>query len=261
MVLVLLYAVAHINLMKHFFCFTMSGSQASPTVTKPLDNRFRWRMAVLDTGIGDIVCVRSGLQALVSRALRVALFQPYQPNSEGTHKCNREHGRRVRIAWSITLIANDRTVQMFAAFPTAWLRPLRVYVFSLTACNLIWEALQLPLYTVWSTASMGELFYDVLHCTVGDTMIASLALFSSILIAGSVTSPRARFTAISVLTVLFGLGYTIYSEWHNTVTTHAWSYAPSMPTLLGIGVAPVAQWVVVPVLAFRLMQRLLHQPG
>ena len=149
---------------------------------------------------------------------------------------------------------------MFAAFSTSWLRPLRFYFFSLTACNLTWEALQLPLYTVWSTASMGELVYDVLHCTVGDTMIASLALFSSILIAGLITSPRARFTAISMFTVLLGLGYTIYSEWHNTMTTHAWSYAPSMPTVLGIGLAPVAQWVVVPVLAFRLTQRLLHQP-
>jgi hypothetical protein len=148
---------------------------------------------------------------------------------------------------------------MLDEFSTTWLRTLRIYIFSGVVFNLTWEIVQLPLYTVWTTASIGELSYDVFHCTVGDTMIASLGLFTSILIAGSAAWPNARFVAISILTVFFGLGYTIYSEWHNTVITHAWSYTPSMPTMLGIGLAPVVQWVVVPVCTFLLLKRQLRR--
>jgi hypothetical protein len=148
---------------------------------------------------------------------------------------------------------------MLDKFSATWLRALRRYVFAGAAFNLAWEFAQLPFYTAWSTAGIGDLIFDVLHCTVGDTMIASLGLFTSILIAGSAAWPNARFVAISILTVFFGLGYTIYSEWHNTVITHAWSYTPSMPTMLGIGLAPVVQWVVVPVCKFLLLKRQLRR--
>jgi hypothetical protein len=45
-----------------------------------------------------------------------------------------------------------------------------------------------------------------------------------------------------------GVGYTIFSEYLNTVIRRSWTYAELMPTLplLGIGLAPMAQWVVVP---------------
>jgi hypothetical protein len=146
---------------------------------------------------------------------------------------------------------------MLDKFSATWLRALRRYVFAGAAFNLAWEFAQLPFYTAWSTAGIGELIFDVLHCTVGDTMIASLSLFTAIVVAGSVEWPKAPFTAVTILTVFFGLGYTIYSEWHNTVVTHAWSYAASMPTFLGIGLAPVAQWLVVPICTFWLLHRQL----
>ena len=149
---------------------------------------------------------------------------------------------------------------MLNKFSTTWLRALRLYVFAGAAFNLAWEFAQLPLYTAWSTAGIGELMFDVLHCTVGDTMIASLSLFTAIVVAGSVERPKTPFTAINMLTVLFGLGYTIYSEWHNTVVTHAWSYSATMPIFLGIGLAPVAQWLVVPICTFWLLNRQLPRP-
>lgn len=140
-------------------------------------------------------------------------------------------------------------------FSTPWLRALRRYVFVGAALNLAWEFVQLPLYTLWTTASFGELSYSVLHCTVGDTMIASFSLFTALLFAGSPAWPKARYAATVTVTVILGLGYTVYSEWRNTVITHAWSYAPSMPTVLGVGLAPVAQWLVVPILTFWLLER------
>jgi hypothetical protein len=149
---------------------------------------------------------------------------------------------------------------MLNEFSATWLRGFRLYVFASAGLNLVWEVAQLPLYTIWSTAGIGKLSYAVLHCTVGDMMIASLGLFLSILVAGSGKWPKAPFTAVNILTVLLGLGYTIYSEWHNTVVAHAWTYAPSMPTLLGIGLSPVAQWVVVPVTTIWLVERQVRPP-
>jgi hypothetical protein len=55
------------------------------------------------------------------------------------------------------------------------------------------------------------------------------------------------------LTVAIGLGYTVFSEWLNTVVRQSWAYAAAMPTVrvgtLEIGLAPLAQWLVVPPLA------------
>lgn len=38
-----------------------------------------------------------------------------------------------------------------------------------------------------------------------------------------------------------------------------WSYGPSMPLLLGVGVSPLAQWVVVPVVMLWLAKRYLRR--
>lgn len=52
--------------------------------------------------------------------------------------------------------------------------------------------------------------------------------------------------------VLLGIIYTIISEWLNVAIWHRWAYAPAMPVLpvLGTGVSPLVQWLVVPTLAF-----------
>jgi hypothetical protein len=52
--------------------------------------------------------------------------------------------------------------------------------------------------------------------------------------------------------VLIGLGYTIFSEWLNVAIRGSWAYTASMPVLpvLGTGVAPILQWLLVPSIAF-----------
>jgi hypothetical protein len=39
--------------------------------------------------------------------------------------------------------------------------------------NLAWEFAQMPHYTLWRTGSPGEIAFAVLHCTVGDVVIAA----------------------------------------------------------------------------------------
>ena len=58
---------------------------------------------------------------------------------------------------------------------------------------------------------------------------------------------------IAVAVVGIGVAYTIGSEYVNTIVRRSWSYSEWMPTLpwLGTGLAPLAQWLVVPALALR----------
>lgn len=114
------------------------------------------------------------------------------------------------------------------------------------ALNLVWEIAQLPLYTIVRTESIPRIAYAILHCTIGDALIA----LASFVVAGlatrhlywPVTHPRIG----GGISTALGLSYTVYSEWYNVYETGAWAYSESMPLVFGIGVAPLLQWLVIP---------------
>jgi hypothetical protein len=66
-------------------------------------------------------------------------------------------------------------------------------------------------------------------------------------------SSSERFLPVAVAAMALGLGYTAFSEWLNIGVRRAWAYSDLMPVLpwLGTGLSPLAQWLVVPALAFR----------
>ena len=109
-----------------------------------------------------------------------------------------------------------------------WLAALRRHPAAVAIGNLAWEFAQMPLYTLWRTGSPGEIAFAVLHCTAGDVVIAASSL-------------------VAAAAVAFGLAYTPYSE-HLNLARGAWAYSEAMPTLplLGTGLAPLAQWLVIP---------------
>ena len=139
----------------------------------------------------------------------------------------------------------------------AWLPAMRLYLAVIAAGNLVWEAAQIPLYTLWRTGSTQDIAFAVVHCTGGDVLIAAVSLLGSLLLFGGADWPRSRFLSVAAPAVVFGLGYTIYSEHLNTAS-NAWSYSDLMPVLpgLGTGLAPLAQWLVMPVLAFAAVRSL-----
>jgi hypothetical protein len=51
------------------------------------------------------------------------------------------------------------------------------------------------------------------------------------------------------------LVYTAFSEWANTRLWEGWGYGPGMPTIFGLGLTPLLQWIVLPPLALRLLTR------
>lgn len=132
----------------------------------------------------------------------------------------------------------------------AWLPAMRRYLAIIAVGNLAWETAQLPFYTLWRTGSTQDIAFAVVHCTGGDVLIAAVSLLGSLLLFGAAQWPRSRFLPVAATTVILGLGYTIYSEHVNTAS-NAWAYSELMPVLpgLGTGLAPLAQWLVMPLLA------------
>ncbi len=139
-----------------------------------------------------------------------------------------------------------------AALPSPWLSTLRRYIGFVAAANLIWEVLHLPLYTLWTEGEIKDLAFAAVHCTGGDILIALSSLVLALFGIGDGGWPNRNFGRVVVLTVLFGLAYTLFSEWLNVAVRQSWAYADGMPVLpvLKVGLSPVLQWIVIPVAAF-----------
>lgn len=145
--------------------------------------------------------------------------------------------------------------------PAFWLHTMRRYFIVVVAGNLTWEFMQFPLYTLWWEGTPGQIVFAALHCTGGDILIAGASFVGSLLFLGSTRWPHERFRSVAALTLVAGLTYTMFSEWLNTEIRGSWAYTDLMPTLpvIGVGLAPLAQWIVVPLAAFWWAHRFIRQ--
>jgi len=127
-------------------------------------------------------------------------------------------------------------------------------LFSL-ALHLVWEVAQLPLYTLWHDSAPAVIAWAVVHCTVGDGLIALATFAVACAWSRRVDWPwRSLSRGLPVL-LLGGVAYTAFSEWRNVYRLGSWAYSEQMPTILGIGALPLAQWIVVPVVALWFLRR------
>jgi len=108
------------------------------------------------------------------------------------------------------------------------------------------------------TAPAGRDFYVgggialmVLHCAAGNMLIALATVAAALLAVGSLSWPTQQLAAVMLGAVTLSVITTIAVEYLGTIVWHFWAYTEAMPTLpwLGMGVSPVAQWVVLPSLA------------
>lgn len=124
------------------------------------------------------------------------------------------------------------------------------YIAGVGVLNLVWETLQLPLYTLWKESSPAAIAFAVVHCTFGDVLIATVSLFAALVLLWGKRWPQERYWRVALLAGAVGFFYTVFSEWNNTVVTRTWAYSSWMPTLWGIGLSPVLQWLLIPALVF-----------
>jgi len=116
--------------------------------------------------------------------------------------------------------------------------------------HLVWELLQLPLYTLWHDEAW-TIALAVVHCTAGDALIAVSTYAVAAAVVRTWQWPTRRPVLGIVSAVAAGATYTAFSEWLNVSVRGTWAYAATMPVVAGIGLSPLLQWVVVPLAVLR----------
>ena len=135
-----------------------------------------------------------------------------------------------------------------------------VTVFALLL-NFAWEILQAPLYVGMADMPHAQVTRACLQATVGDAVIMLLA-YEFIAVA---TCSR-RWIVAATASQLFwfvavGVSTTAAIEWLATggYWIASWNYQPTMPLVPGtsIGLVPLLQWVVLPLLTVWFVRRQL----
>ncbi len=137
---------------------------------------------------------------------------------------------------------------MTAATVPAWLPAIRRYIVFAAVAHLVWEFAHLPLYTIWLTGTAGELAFAAIHCTGGDLLITLSTTMLALVLFGTAEWPRVRTWRVLAAAVVFGVSYTIFSEWLNIEVRQAWAYRDIMPVIpvIDAGLSPFLQWLVIP---------------
>ncbi|MEP7181266.1 MAG: hypothetical protein ABI886_03650 [Betaproteobacteria bacterium] len=112
--------------------------------------------------------------------------------------------------------------------------------------NLTWEIAHVRLYTIWATADGMGVAWALLHCSLGDVVIA-LAMFALAgVMLGRADWPASRPWAGGAIVVIGAVVFTAWSEWFNVYRAGGWGYTASMPMIFGVGVTPLLQWLILP---------------
>lgn len=159
-------------------------------------------------------------------------------------------GSGLRIGWQTEVLSVPARLAHTA-------KPILLYLGFIGTGNLLWETAHLPLYTVWFRGSLRDRVVAVLHCWIGDILIAAACLLAALLVVGR-GWPARHLKRVALLAFALGVAYAVYSEWVNVVVRHAWAYSSLMPVLppLGTGLSPLLQWMVIPPLAFLAVSRI-----
>lgn len=120
--------------------------------------------------------------------------------------------------------------------------------------HFVWEMLQFPLFIGMSAAPHGEATRACLIATLGDAAIILIGYGCAAAVTRSRLWALRPGTAGIAVYLAVGLALALLAEYIAVRVLARWSYAPAMPTVLGIGLAPLLQWVVVPPLILWLVR-------
>jgi hypothetical protein len=134
----------------------------------------------------------------------------------------------------------------------------RCVVFALTvfALNFVWEMAQGGLFAYMKQLSFAQATLRCLLAAFGDLVILTIAFGITAMISRRWNWPvRGGFTVTSAIFVATGLMITVlYERW--AIDSGRWSYDLRMPTIFGVGLSPLLQWVIVPLIGLAIYRRL-----
>ncbi len=122
------------------------------------------------------------------------------------------------------------------------------------AFHFPWEMFQTPFYAGLPGAAHWAAVLRCTQATGGDVVITWIATAVAAMLDGRVWLLRIRLRAV-LLYLTAGLVVSIALEAVNVYVRGEWTYAVSMPTIMGIGLLPLLQWIALPPLTVWLARR------
>jgi hypothetical protein len=126
--------------------------------------------------------------------------------------------------------------------------------------NYPWEFLQVPFFEGMADAPHWEAVKFCTRATLGDAVIALVAFWSTTFIMGSRGwIGQGGRLAIAVF-IAAGVCVTVVLERLATGPLERWAYSDQMPVVpvLQVGLLPLVQWIVLPLLLILLVRRQLY---
>lgn len=120
-----------------------------------------------------------------------------------------------------------------------------------------WEFLQVPFYESMPEMGHWEAIIFCTRATLGDVLISLGAFWAVALIFRDRNWIRFLCGSAIIIFITVGVAVTVVLEWHAAIVTERWQYDENMPVLplLGTGISPLLQWIVLPVLTIWLVRR------
>ncbi len=141
----------------------------------------------------------------------------------------------------------------------AWLTTAIRWTALALVLNLAWEAIHVRLYTLWDDSDRVRVWSSVLHCSLGDGLIALTGFIVTAALLRQPAWPNSWPRAGSAIVVVMTMAFTLYSEWRNVYGLGAWAYSPAMPQVAGIGLTSLLQWLIIPPAATALLSMLRRE--
>lgn len=124
--------------------------------------------------------------------------------------------------------------------------------------HFAWEMLQAPAFADFAESTWA----GTVRCftaALGDVLLASGAYVITALAFRRMAWPvRRGWIAPAALWIAVGIIATVaFERW--ALSRGRWAYGPEMPLVVGIGLLPLLQWLIVPMLTLWLVRRLARR--
>jgi hypothetical protein len=117
-----------------------------------------------------------------------------------------------------------------------------------------WEMAQAKFFASMQGLPFWAATIQCLHAAGGDLLISAAAFGAAALVARHILWPRKQpLSGALVVFVALGLAVTVTYELYAT-SSEKWSYNETMPVVAGIGLLPLLQWTIIPLIQVALFR-------
>ena len=119
-----------------------------------------------------------------------------------------------------------------------------------------WELIQFPLLSAAYDGDRVRAIATLLHAILGDALLATGFYFIVAVVFRDADWPRHHAKRGAAMLAVIGVAASILMQWYQLYYLNLDVYGDAMPTVAGIGVLPMLQWIVVSPLSVALIREL-----